>query len=108
MTSASPPKLSVGSAWAAWEEAEGSPASGSEFLGRVASWMEGTAAQLLRARWHTGVQRPTAAEVQERLRHHLGMVAQDGNVTYLEALELARRGVIDELSRTKPNGSNGK
>jgi hypothetical protein len=36
------------------------------------------------------------------------MVAQDGNVTYLEALELARRGVIDELSRTKPNGSNGR
>lgn len=66
--------------------------------------MEGTAAQLLRARWQEGVKRPTAAEVQERLRHHLGMVAQDGNVTYLEALELARSNVIDELSRTKPNG----
>ena len=104
MTSASPPKMSVGSAWTAWEQAEGSPASGAEFLGRVASWMEGTAAQLLRARWQEGVKRPTAAEVQERLRHHLGMVAQDGNVTYLEALELARSNVIDELSRTKPNG----
>ncbi len=67
--------------------------------------MEGTAAQLLRARWQEGVKRPTAAEVQERLRHHLAMVAQDEqNVTYLEALELARRGVIDELSGTKPIG----
>lgn len=95
--------MSVGSAWAAWEEAEGSPASGSEFLGRVAAWMEGTAAQLLRGRWQAGVRRPTSEEIQDRLRHHLGVVAQDGNVTYLEALELARRGVIEELWRGRPS-----
>ena len=103
MSTTSPPKMSVGSAWAAWE-ADGSPASGSEFLGRVASWMEGTAAQLLRARWQDGTKRPTSTEVQERLRHHLGVVAQAGNVTYLEALELARRGVIEEIRGARPKG----
>lgn len=101
MSSASPPKMSVGSAWAAWES-EGSADAGSEFLGRVASWMEGTAAQLLRGRWWPGAKRPTSAEVQERLRHHLGLVADAGNVTYLEALELARRGVVEEIRRTQP------
>jgi hypothetical protein len=101
LSTTSPPKLSVGSAWAAWE-ADGSPASGSEFLGRVASWVEGTAAQLLRARWGAGVKRPTSAEVQDRLRHHLRIVANAGNATYLEALELARRGVIDEIRRSQP------
>ena len=100
MSSASPPKMSVGSAWAAWET-EGSEDAGSEFLGRVASWVEGTAAQLLRGRW-PGDKRPTAAEIQERLRHHLGLVADAGNVTYLEALELARRGVVEEIRAAQP------
>jgi hypothetical protein len=66
--------------------------------------MEGTAAQLLRARWGAGVTRLTSAEVQERLRHHLAIVAHGGNVTYLEALELARAGVIEEIRQAQPNG----
>jgi hypothetical protein len=67
--------------------------------------MEGTAAQLLRARWQAGVKRPTSTEVQERLRHHLGIVAQAGNVTYLEALEMARHGVIEEIRGARLTGT---
>ena len=97
MSPASPLKQpSVGAAWAAWA-ADGSPSAGSEFLERVSSWIEGTSAQLLRARW-PGTQRPSSAELEERLRHHLEVVAQAGLATYPEALELARQGLIDEIA----------
>jgi hypothetical protein len=89
------PLKSVGSAWTAWAE-DGSSSAGSEFLERVSSWIQGTSAQLLRARWQPGIQRPTSAELEERLRHHLEVVAQTG-ATYPEALELARRGLIEEI-----------
>jgi hypothetical protein len=77
--------------------ADGSSSAGSEFLERVSSWIQGTSAQLLRARWQPGVQRPTSAELEERLRHHLEVVAQTGLATFPEALELARRGLIEEI-----------
>jgi hypothetical protein len=95
---ASPLKqTSVGAAWTAWA-ADGSPSAGSEFLARVASWIEGTSAQLLRAKWRPGTERPTSAELEERLRHHLEMVAQAGLATYPEALEHARHGLIEEIA----------
>jgi hypothetical protein len=95
---ASPLKqTSVGAVWTAWA-ADGSSPAGSEFLGRISSWIEGTAAQLLRARWRPGTQRPTSAELEGRLRHHLEVVAQAGLATYPEALELARQGLIDEIA----------
>ena len=98
MSSASPLKqTSVGAVWAAWA-AEGSSSAGSQFLERVSSWIEGTAAQLLRARWRPGTQRPTSAELEGRLRHHLEVVAQAGHAAYPEALELARQGLIDEIA----------
>jgi hypothetical protein len=90
-------QTSVGVAWTAWA-ADGSSSAGAEFLQRVSSWIEGTSAQLLRARWRPGTQRPTAAEVEGRLRHHLEVVAQAGTATYPEALELARQGLIDEIA----------
>ena len=97
MSSASPLKqTSVGAAWAAWA-ADGSSSAGPEFLQRVSSWIEGTSAQLLRARW-PGTQRPTSSELEGRLRHHLEAVAQAGLATYPEALELARQGLIDEIA----------
>ena len=97
MSSASPLKqTSVSAAWTAWA-AEGSSSAGSQFLQRISSWIEGTSAQLLRARW-PGTQRPTPAELEERLRHHLEVVAQAGNGTYPEVLELARQGLIDEIA----------
>lgn len=88
---------SVGAAWTAWA-ADGSPSAGSEFLQRVTSWIEGTSAQLLRARWRPGSERPSAAELEGRLRHHLEIVARAGLATYPEALELARQGLIDEIA----------
>ena len=91
------PLKSVGAAWTAWV-ADRSSSDGSEFLDRISSWIEGTAAQLLRARWRPGTQRPTSAELEGRLRHHLEMVAQTGLATYPEALELARRGLIEEIA----------
>ena len=98
MSPASPLKqTSVGAAWTAWV-ADGSSSAGSEFLQRVSSWIEGTSAQLLRARWRPGTQRPSSAELEDRLRHHLEVVAQAGLATYPEALELARQGLIDEIA----------
>ena len=101
LLSAGPPKMTVGACWAAWEEG-GSASSGSEFLQRVASWIEGTAAQLLRDHWRTGAKRPSSTELQERLRHHLALIAHDGQATtYLEALELARHAVLEEICRAR-------
>jgi hypothetical protein len=78
--------------------ADGSSSAGAEFLERVTSWIEGTAAQLLRARWRPGAERPTSAELEERLRHHLAVVAQAGDAAYPEALELARQGLVEEIA----------
>ena len=98
MSHASPLKqTSVGAAWTAWV-ADGSSSAGAEFLERVSSWIEGTSAQLLRAKWRPGTQRPTSAELEERLRHHLDVVAQAGLATYPDALEHARQGLIDEIA----------
>jgi hypothetical protein len=65
----------------------------------MSSWLEGTAAQFLRLKWPLE-KRPTSTQVQERLRHHLAVVATEGKATYLEALALARRNVIQELRGT--------
>jgi hypothetical protein len=98
MSRGSPLKqTSVGAAWTAWA-ADGSSSAGSEFLDRVSSWIEGTSAQLLRARWRPGTQRATSAELEGRLRHHLAVVAQAGVATFPEALEQARQGLIDEIA----------
>ena len=96
MSRPTPHYTSVGAAWTAWA-AEGSSSAGLEFLQRVASWIEGTSAQLLRAKW-PGTERPSAADLEERLRHHLEVVAQAGHASYPEALELARQGLIDEIA----------
>lgn len=93
------PKMSVESAWAEWQGNVAS--SGKEFLHSVASWTEGTAAQLLRQRWPTGAKRPTSAEVRERLRHNLGVAARGAQSTSMEALEKARGRVIDELAKAR-------
>jgi hypothetical protein len=90
------PKRSAASAWEAWG-ANGPKSSGTEFFESVASWTEGTAAQLLRQPWPTGTKRPTLSQVEERLRHNLGVAVHGGHVTYPEGLELARHGVIEEL-----------
>jgi hypothetical protein len=90
------PKRSAASAWEAWE-AGGPTTSGTEFFESVSSWTEGTAAQLLRQPWPAGAKRPTLSEVQARLRHNLGLAAHGEHASYPEALELARRGVIEEL-----------
>jgi hypothetical protein len=88
--------MSVGAAWAAWAT-NGSATDGSEFLERVSAWSQGTTAQLLRARWRPGTPRPSSAELEGRLRHHLEVVAQAG-ASYPEALDLARQGLIEEIA----------
>ena len=94
------PKPSVGSAWTAWQT-DLSAAARDEFLPGIASWSQGTAAQLLRRPWPAEATRPTAAQVEERLVHHLELVAKGPALTYLEALEAARRGVIEELRKAR-------
>ena len=90
LLSAGPPKMTVGACWAAWEEG-GSASSGSEFLQRVASWIEGTAAQLLRDHWRTGAKRPSSTELQERLRHHLALVLLASHLTTMKSFIPSRR-----------------
>jgi hypothetical protein len=80
----------------AWQST-GAAAAGAQFLQSVSSWMEGTAAQLLRQAWPAEADRLNASQVQDRLRHYLTVVAQDEPITYLDALSSARRSVIDEL-----------
>jgi hypothetical protein len=89
------PKSPSGSAWNAWQ-ATGDATTGSQFLQGISSWLEGTAAQLLRLKWPLE-KSPTSTQVQDRLRHHLAVVATNGQATYLEALALARRNVIEDL-----------
>jgi hypothetical protein len=89
-------KMDVRAAWNSWATS-GSPEAATEFLDRVASWTDGTAAQLSRGGAGRVAPWPTREELAERLRHQLALVAAGGPVTYLEALEQARREVIAEL-----------
>jgi plasmid stabilization system protein ParE len=91
--------MDVRTAWNTWT-ANGSPEAAAEFLERVAAWTDGTAAQLTRG-GRGEASRMTREEVVDRLRYHLGVVAGGEPVTYAEALELARREVIEEL-RPRP------
>ena len=102
MSPKGPAKMDVHSAWKAWTTS-GSAEAAAEFLGRVRPWTEGTAAQL--ARGGARRDRPwlTREEVAQRLRHQLGVVAGGEPVTYMEALDRARREVIADLRRP-PNG----
>jgi len=96
----SPPRKGPAALWAAWAT-DGTPSSGLDFIEAVLSWTEGTAAQLLRPQWPAAVKRPTSRDVRQRLSHHLGMAARRGVSTYLEALEQARRAVIEELRQAR-------
>ncbi len=93
-----PGKMDVRSAWDAWSSS-GSSAAAEEFLARIGPWTDGTAAQLTRGAGRGGAVRVTRDEVADRLRHHLGVVAGGEPVTYVEALDRARQGVLDELRR---------
>jgi len=89
-------KMDARAAWNTWTTS-GSPEAAAEFLDRVASWTDGTAAQLSRGGAGRLVPWPTREELAERLRHHLALVATGDPVTYLTALDQARREVIAEL-----------
>jgi hypothetical protein len=93
-------KSSLGSAWSVWQ-ATRAPSAGTEFLTSIASWTEGTAAQLLRQRWPVGAKRPSSPDVQHRLRHSLELAAVGPTSTYPEALEWARRNVVKELRKSQ-------
>ena len=93
-----PTKMDVRTAWNAWT-ANGSPEAAAEFLGRVGPWTEGTAAQIARGGARRARPQLTREEVADRLRHHLGVVAGGEPVTYVEALDRARREVIAELQQ---------
>jgi len=89
-------KLDAPAAWKAWT-ASGSPDAGAEFLDRVRSWTDGTAAQLSRGAAHHFRCRPTRDEIAAQLRDELGHLAVGEPVAYLQALEAARRNVIEDL-----------
>jgi hypothetical protein len=87
-------------AWAAWIAAD-LPASGAEFLLLLSAWMQGTAAQLLRGEGSPGSRTLRAADVEDRLRHHLTLLAHEHYPTYREALNEARLSVLHELRATR-------
>jgi hypothetical protein len=98
MSGKGPAKMDVSSAWKAWSTS-GSPEAAAEFLVRVGPWTEGTAAQLTRGGARRDRPSLTIDEVADRLRHHLSLVAGGEPVTYVEALDRARQGVLAELRR---------
>jgi len=87
-------------AWAEWR-AQRSAASAADFCAIVSSWIEGTAAQLLRPRWPSSAQPPSAAAVEMRLRHHLALDACADEAEYPKALALARRQVVEDLRQRR-------
>jgi hypothetical protein len=93
-------KLDAPAAWGAWM-ASGSPEAAAQFFDRVGSWMDGTAAQLTRGAPSRLGARPTRAELADRLRAELGVLATGEPVTYLVALGKARQNVIEDL-RSRP------
>ena len=95
MTSKPPLKMDASTAWKAWTS--GSPAAAAEFLDRVGSWTDGTAAQLTRGAAHHLRGHPTRDEIADRLRRELGLLAGGEPVPYREALDVARRNVIEGL-----------
>jgi hypothetical protein len=92
-------------AWVEWRT-ERSSASAADFCASVSSWIEGTAAQLLRARWPSSDHRPSAEAVQARLCHHLGLDPSAAEPDHLKALAIARRDVLEEL-RHRREGRDG-
>jgi hypothetical protein len=97
-------KASPGAAWTAWQT-ERTDAARDDFLPNVASWTQGTAAQLLRPAWPQDSSRPTVADVEGRLQHHLALAAHGPESSFLDALEVARRAVAGELrdARLQPD-----
>lgn len=100
----SSPKRSAREAWADWR-VTGSAASAAVFCGAVSSWLEGTAAQLVRPLWPAGGVRPSLADVQARLRRGLGVVLSE-ETDYVDALAAARRIVAQELGRARSRDSS--
>lgn len=96
-----PVKMDAPAAWKAWTTS-GSPEAAAEFLDRVRSWTDGTAAQLTRGAAQHFACRPTREEIAARLRHELGLLAGGEPVTYLVALNVARRNVIQALRLRPP------
>jgi hypothetical protein len=94
-------KMDVRTAWNAWTAGD-SPVAAAEFLERVESWTDGTAAQLTRGVGRNRQPLLTRDEIVDRLRYHLGVLAGGEPVTYVEALELARQQVIEELRPPRP------
>ena len=94
------PKASPGAAWTAWQT-ERTDSARDEFLPNVASWSQGTAAQLLRPAWPHDSNRPTVSAVEDRLQHHLTVAAHGPESSYMDALEVARRAVAGELRKAR-------
>jgi hypothetical protein len=103
-TKAARSKPSPATAWSAWQS-DHTAVARDEFLPNVTSWIQGTAAQLLRPAWPEGSRRPTVTEVEERLAHHLDIAAGGPATTYLDALDAARDAVARELraARSRPD-----
>jgi len=89
------PKPSAREAWKSWR-ATGSEGDAISFYESIASWLEGTSAQLARPPWPSGGVRPSLAEIEARLREALGLVLAN-EATYVEALDAARRRVANQL-----------
>jgi hypothetical protein len=89
-------KMDAPAAWKEWTTS-GSPVAAAQFLDRIGPWTDGTAAQLTRGAAGRFRSRPTRDEIVARLHHELGLLACGEPVTYLVALDVARRNVIEDL-----------
>ena len=101
MSSNSAVKMDAPAAWKAWTTS-GSPEAAAQFLDRVRSWTDGTAAQLTRGAARHLQCPPTREEIAARLCHELGLLAGGEPVTFRAALDVARQNVIDDLRTRRP------
>jgi hypothetical protein len=93
-----PAKMDAPTAWKAWTTS-GSPQAAAQFLERIRSWTDGTAAQLTRGAARHFRCQPTRDQIAAQLHHELEVLAAGEPVAYLVALDVARRNVIEGLGR---------
>jgi hypothetical protein len=104
-----PPTRDASKAWDAWSQDPSQAGPRELFMELSRSWIEGTGAQLVRDERSTSSVCSNTTEATARVRHHLALLANTGDVTYMDALAIARHRVVEEMheSSRAPSSSSG-
>jgi hypothetical protein len=92
------PTRDPGKAWDAWSQEPSKAGPRELFMELSRSWIEGTGAQLVRDERRSAASVcSNTTEATARVRHHLALLAHAGEVTYMDALAIARQRVVEEM-----------